>query len=302
MAECELQIPKIEGLPDDVLTVGRKFILDCKGSFPSPFKAEAWVIEFGEKQNPHSLKILSSNAISPNEIKMEATSYVAGPTEFKDLKLKYSADKDANSVELGPVQFQVQSVIQQQEKPPEPFGPIALSLNWPLVWWMVLAGLVLLALSFIGLKIRKSTQRKNLLESLRKHDSALTPLAEVHKYYRQWRREKSFFYDSENPAESLSDFLKEVDQIFRLYLTRTFKVPALQWTDRSVLTEIKKYHAGTFETLGLELKKLMIEMAKAKDAKNLKSKDVVQLTENFRVLAEKISKAQDAGSAAGRIR
>lgn len=302
MADCELQIPKVEGLPDQVMTVGRKFILDCKGQFPKEFKPESWPIEFAENQNPHSLKILSSNFISPEEVKIEATSYVAGGTEFKNLKLKFSTAPDSNSVELGPLKFEVQSVIQQQAKPPEPFGPIALSMSWPLVWWFVIAIILLLISGSIGLRIRRAVQRKNLLEDLRKHDSSLTPLAEVHKQYRQWRREKSFFYDQVNPSENLSDFLKEVDQAFRLYLTRAFKVPALKWNDRSVLKDIKKYHPETFEALSLDLKKLMSELAKAKEATNLKSRDMIQLTESFRILSEKLSRSQDAVPLKGRVR
>ena len=150
----------------------------------------------------------------------------------------------------------------------------------------------------MGLRLRTYFQRKNLVEELRKHDSALSPLAEVHKAYRQWRREKNFFYDEEASSEQLSDFLKEVDQSFRLYLTRMFKVPALKWKDRLILKDVKKYHPEIYENLGVELRKLMLEMSKAKDAQGLKIKglqarDLVQLTENFRVLAEKITKSKE---------
>ncbi len=298
MAECALQIPKVEGLPDGVITVGRKFILDCQGEFPKTFKPEAWPIEFAENQNPHSLKILSSNFISPEKLQLEVTSYLAGNQQFQPLKFKLGEEK----VDLGKVNFEVQSVIEKQEAQVEPFGPMVLAMSWPLTLWLSLGLIVVVIATAIGLRLRTYIQRKNLIEDLRKHDSALSPLAEVHKLYRHWRREKSFFYDEESSAEILSEFQKEVDQAFRLFLTRTFKVPALKWTDRKILKDVKKYHPQTFESQGFELKKLMLEMAKASEAKNLKSRDGVQLAENFRVLAERISKAQDADLQKGRLR
>ncbi len=289
MADCDLQVPHIEGLPDNVITVGRKFTISCKGEWPKDFKPELWAIEFSEKQNPHSLKILSSDFISSEEVKLVVTSYVAGPSQFQPLILKSGEQK----VVLGKINFEVQSVIQQQEAQVEPFGPMALSISWPLALWLAIALILITLAGAISLRLRIYFQRKNLLESLRQHDSALTPLADVHKLYRQWRREKSFFYDQESSPENLSEFLKEVDLAFRLYLTRTFKVPALKWNDRVILKDIKKYHPKTFESGGLELKKLMLEMGKAKEAKNLKSRDVVQLIESFRKMAEKLSKAQE---------
>ncbi len=297
MAECGLQIPKIEGLPDGVITVGRKFILECQGDFPKNFKPEVWPIEFGENQNPHSIKILSANFISPEKLQLEVTSYLPGSQQFQPLKFKLGEEK----VDLGKVTFEVQSVIENKEEKVEPFGPVALAMSWPLALWLTLALILVVAGTAIGLRLRTYFQRKNLIEELRKHDSALTPLAEVHKLYRHWRREKSFFYEEEVESAILSEFHKEVDQAFRLFLTRTFKVPALKWTDRKILKDIKKYHTDTFESHGFELKKLMLEMSKAKEAKNLKSRDVVQLTENFRTMAEKIMKAQTLFSQKGRL-
>lgn len=298
MAECALQIPKIEGLPDGVITVGRHFILECQGEFPKNFKPEIWPIEFAENQNPHSLKILSANFLTPEKLQLEVTSYLPGAQQFQPLKFKSGEEK----VDLGKVNFEVQSVIQKQEAQVEPFGPMALAMSWPLTLWLTLGLILVLLATLVGLKLRTYFQRKNLIEDLRKHDSALSPLAEVHKAYRLWRREKAFFYDEEVAAETLSEFQKEVDQAFRLFLTRTFKVPALKWTDRKILKDVKKYHPEIFESDGLELKKLMLEMSKASLAKNLKSRDVVQLTENFRVIAEKISKARDEIAQKGSLR
>ena len=206
MADCELKIPKLEMLPDGVITVGRKLILDCKGIFPKDFKPEAWPIEWAENQNPHSLKILSSNFISPEEVQIEVTSYMAGVIQFQPLKLKLGEEK----VDLGKVSFEVQSVIQQQEAPVEPFGPMALAMKWPLALWLTLAFIVIVIMTAMGLRLRTYFQRKNLVEELRKHDSALSPLAEVHKAYRQWRREKNFFYDEEASSEQLSEDRKSV--------------------------------------------------------------------------------------------
>jgi hypothetical protein len=57
-----------------------------------------------------------------------------------------------------------------------------------MLYWALLAGfiglLVLLAIS----KVYRVVQRRNMLERLREHDSALSPLAEFHQQFRRLQR------------------------------------------------------------------------------------------------------------------
>jgi hypothetical protein len=295
MADCQIEIPKVKGLDDGALTVGRKFLLNCKGPFATQLKPETiknlkpenLQIQFAEKQSPYSLKILNNQFLTPEDLQLEVTSYTVGPFPAEPLKIKIGEE----TLELNGVHFEVHTVIEKKDAAVEPYGPVALSMAWPMAVWLAALLLILFISAVVGLRIRRHWQRKSLLEELRQHDSALSPLAEVHKQYRQWRREKSFFYGVMAPTESLPDFLKDLESSLRLFLTRTFKVPALQWNDRLILKDIQKYHPEIYLQWGKDLRRLLAEMSKAREAKNLKSQDVVQLTENFRVLAEKLSKA-----------
>jgi hypothetical protein len=300
MAECQLQIPPVRGLEDNVITVGREFVLDCKGDFSKLGDSKEWTINFAENQNTHALKILNSEFVTGDELKLTVTSYTAGPQSFNPLQLK----KGDEIIPLGRVDFNVQSVIvQKADQQVEPYGPMAVSLSWPLAFWIYTTILIIAIVTFSGLKILRRLQRKALLESLRRHDSASAPLAEFHQHYRRWRRENLFFHGASSvnvEQDHLKNLLTEVNQAFRVFLIREFKVPALQWSDRLILQEFKKYHKSIFELYGNDLRKQFTEVEKAKAAADqIKAQDVVQLTENLRKLAEKMDAAEKSSSKKG---
>lgn len=287
MAECRLEIPKVEGLEDNVLTVGREFFLDCRGEFQKIERLDDWKFSFSDPQMSLGLHLLRSEFVTKENIKFVVTSYRPGPHSFSPLQLKKSEDV----IDLGKVNFEVQSVIQAQEATVEPFGPMAIGMGWPMKIWAALGLIVVLLAVLVFVKLRRHMQKKTLLEELSRHDSSATPLAEVHQHYRKWRREHAFFYspDLNPPPVEINQVLAEVNQAFRIYLIRAFKIPALQWSDRLILRELKKYHRVVYDLHGKNINKFLIEIEKAKTAgEKLKDQDVVQLTENLRILAESL--------------
>lgn len=286
MAECQLEIPKVKGLEDSTLTVGRLFLLNCKGSFTRIDRPEPWRAEWDKEQDPLVLKILSSDFVAVDQLQLVAASYRVGQHQVQNLKIKSGLE----TLELGPIQFEVKTVIEKKDEQVEPYGPMAATLRWPMALWLSLLVVALFVVFFGFFRWRRYRQRKELLENLRQHDAALPPLAEVHQKYRKWRREKAFFHGAQGTPAEVKETLLEVDKAFRVYLIRAFKIPALQWNDSLILKDLKKRHRPIFDEWHNAIKKYMIELGKAKAAADLKDKDVVQLTEDLRRLAENLEK------------
>lgn len=289
MANCQVSVPPVQGLEENVLTVGREFYLVCKGQFAGKDLSGSAQRVLEEGQDTYDLKIFETAFLSPEELQIKATSYRAGTHQIENLKLQWGEQV----VELGPIQFEVQTVIEKTDQTVEPYGPIALTMSWPLILWIVLGALLIFVLTFFGFRIRRHVQRKALIEELRQHDSALTPLAEVHQKYRRWRREHPFFYGHSASQEELKKFLNEVEHAYRLFLVRVFKIPALKWGVGLILRDLKKYHRGVYDEFKIDIRRYFLELSKAQEAATLQSQDMIQLTEGLRILAEKITQFQE---------
>lgn len=289
MAECQVQIPSVEGLEDHVLTVGREFVLDCHGDFSKLTDPAEWSVQLTEKQDPLSIKILRIEGKTAGEAKFVVTSYRVGSHNFEPLEVKGGQEK----INLGKVAFQVESVLGKENIVQEPYGPMAAKMSFPVAFWLAAGLIAASVIAVIYLKVRRYNERRALLEQLSRHDSPVSPLSEIHQNYRRWRRQHAFYYlkDADASRTELMQVLGEVDHAFRVYLIRSFKIPALQWSNRLILKEMKKYHRLVYKDFGQELKKYIIEIDKAKEAADrLKSQDLVQLTENLRLLIEKIER------------
>ncbi|WP_374000379.1 hypothetical protein [Bdellovibrio bacteriovorus] len=290
--QCKAEIPSIEGLKDNELTVGREFLLVCDGDFPKDLQQEKLHFVLKPEQK-YQIHFLGFEFRSQTQADVKATAYTAGNIQFEDLQLS----DGTQTLSLGPIHYAVQTVLPQQqpgEAPvkQEPFGPIGpASIGVPMLYWALLAGfiglLVLIAIS----KVYRVVQRRNMLERLREHDSALSPLAEFHQQFRRLQRTNPVFFGKDADKGQIDEVLVETNKIFKLFLTRQFRVPALEWSERLVIKDLKKYHAKTYAELSEDLKKVLREYQHAfKDRKNLSSNDVLNLATQARVLAEKMER------------
>lgn len=290
--QCKTEIPPLEGLKENELTVGREFFLACEGDFPKDLAPEKLAFVLKPEQK-YQIQLLNFEFRSQTNADIKVTAYKAGRVQFQDLQLT----DGTQTLSLGPVEYAVQTVLPpseqgQQQAKQEPYGPIGpASLTVPMLYWVILAGLVgLVALLFAG-KIYRFIQRRNMLERLKEHDSALSPLAQYHQNLRRLQRTNTVFFGGKAEPTHIKECLDETYQMLKLYLTRRYQVPAMEWSPRLVLKDIKKYHHKVYQEHSSDLENLFKEYTRGiQDKENLKEEDVLMITKHCRQLVEKMER------------
>lgn len=289
--ECKMRVPDVPGLEPEQLTVGREFFLDCTGPWSPVADPAAAGFEF-QKGNEHFLKLLSMRKIDEGRIELKVTSYVAGKIDIPNLKFL----DGGQTTELGPLSFEVKSVLdpaQPQQEPYGPFGPATLSV--PGSWWLALAVALAVACLFATLKIRASLQRKFLLKKIAAHDSALSPAREFYQTLRRLKRDKGIFSGTAFPPEEPMEVVAATERAFRVFFMRRFRLPALDWSDSALLKAFRRENRAVFADHGETVQKLLKEFAAVRKTKKAEGRDAVQLAENARVLVEKLEVADAKG-------
>lgn len=271
--QCQIQIPPIEKMPDE-LTVGRVFILSCAGDVPK-FQKDKTEIRLDEKDQ-YALKLLDLDQQGSN-LNLKVVSYKVGDHHLKAVQI---VDPEHSAI-LGNLDFTVQTVISKEEAKPEPYGPVgpfSLGLPW---WYFAMWIVALLAIAaFLFLRVKRSLERKKLLEEINNFGTSHTPYTQFTQSVRKWMREFEFLAHSEKMIsnQGREKFLQELIQSYRIFLGRTFQVPALQWPDRVFVSEIKKRFAQIYEMCGQDLRKVLREQNHAKSHQmDMKSQDLIQL-------------------------
>lgn len=290
--QCKMEIPAIQGLNDNELTVGREFLLVCEGEFPRTLVQEKlhFVLRPQEK---YQIQLLGFEFRTPTQADLKVTAYRAGQSQFQDLQVTDGTEV----LSLGPIQYVVQSVLPkpepgQPQAKQEPFGPIGpASLGVPMLYWAILAGVVGLAALIFVVRVVRVVQRRSMLARLREHDSALSPMSQFHQSFRRLQRVNTVFFGGQADPEHIKQCLDETSTMFRLFLTRKYQVPALEWNDRLILKDIKKYYPQVFAEYSEDLKKLLKEYARGfEDKDRLKERDVLNIATNTRLLVEKLER------------
>ena len=292
--QCKIDIPKVAGLDDGVLTVGREFYLNCEGEWPKNLLQEKLHFAAPPEQK-YVLRLMKFEFRTPTQADLTVTSYIAGEIKIPNLILT----DETQHLELGPVDFQVKSVIQQGEKQgekTEPFGPIGpATIGIPFFYWMILFAAIGIVTVSIVLRIWRASQRRAMLERLKQHDSAMTPIQEFHGSMRKLQRANPVFYGKEVGNEVLRAGIEELSRMFRIYLSRRLRVPAFEWSERLIMKDIQSYHGIIFNDHARKIRDLFTEFKKAQgSAEKLHSKDVTQLSESLRNALEGIEKAINA--------
>ncbi len=294
--QCKVEIPKVEGLKDGELTVGREFILVCEGEFPKTLQQDKLQLVLQPEQK-YTIALRGFEFRTPTEADIKVTSYTAGGVKFDNLQIT----DGTTTLDLGPVQYQLVSVL-PPPKPPsqpgeqapkqEPFGPIGpMNIQVPMIYWAFLAAFLGLIVLFLMTKIFRSIQRRKTIERLKEHDSALPPLAEFHQKFRRMQRENTVFFGGTPKPEDIPLALDETRHMLKLYITRRYKIPALEWSPRLILKDLKKYHPKVYQNTGSELEKLVKEFLHAvEDRSKLSGSDVINLSKRARLLVEEMER------------
>lgn len=283
--QCAVDIPKISGLEDNQLTVGREFFLICKGDWPKDLQQEN--LQFaGDENMKYTLKVQGFEFRSPEEADIKVVSYVAGPVQIPALVIT----DGQKSVELGQVSFQVASVLPQQQtqeqtqekvEPYGPFGPATIPVPW--VYWLAFAGTLLIAGSLVALKVWRWNQRRSMLLRLKEHDVALAPMLEFHQSMRKLQRANPVFYGKAATPEELRAGTQELARMFKVFLIRRLKVPAFEWGERMILADIRRYHPAVHAEYAKKIQALFLEFRKAESAETkLSASDLSQLAQALR--------------------
>ncbi|MCX7979249.1 MAG: hypothetical protein N2578_09625 [Bdellovibrionaceae bacterium] len=284
---CEPIIPKIQGLDDDILTVGRKFILRCQGEISFPREGEVSLIT--PENPPHTLDLLSTHILESGGVDLEVASYRVGEHQIKSPILRLGDQE----YKLKPISFQVVSVIEKRDEVIEPygaFGPFSLPLPWGLILALVF---LFLSLSLVFFwTIRRRIERKRIEEKLRQHDSALSPLQEFFSGWRRLQRENEVYHGGLADAAQTRNIFDELRRMVLVFLTRRFRIPAFEWTSKVILRQIRGLDRKGFRTWGQDLNILLREIDRASSTPDLSAQDVVKLTEQARRCVEKIGDSE----------
>jgi len=269
--ECQ-----VETSPDHPqLTVGDKFAVVCQGPWPESFTSGKVELRL-EEADKYKLNLLQYS-----DGKLLVTSYRPGEHELKQVQL---VDNDS-SVVLSDLKFTVGSVLDRSNPNPKPFGPMGpFVFAWPLIIWLFLAGIVLLITSPFAIRYWRYRQRLALLADLRIKESALRPGQQFFQVIRKLRRK------AELSGSDFTEVVVALDHSLRVYLARSLAVPALQWSDKVILKDIRRRHHSVFENLGEAIKKCLAELEHAKSAQELSLRDMLQLLGLCQKLVEEMER------------
>lgn len=285
MSVCELKIPSAEGLQEQELTVGRTFELSCSSlQLPDGFQGEKAQFVLDEKSE-YAIKSLQVLEVTPTTLRMKAVSYKVGDWNLSELKLTDSV----NTISLGSLQYSVKSIMPQDQSIVEPYGPMGpLSISIPWFYIAFALAVVLTILTRTILYFRRRWQKQTLLQRSQADFLTGTALHQFHFYCRQWQRKYAFFNEESADQHQLKACLDEIDFQFKIYLVRSYQIPALDWSSRLIIKDLKKRHKEVYQAQGLALQKILNETNKAKAAvSSLQAKDVIQILDHCRRWAEK---------------
>jgi hypothetical protein len=184
---CKINIPKIEGLEDQVLTVGRRFILACDGDWDKQFNFTQAHLD-GSGLKPEMIHVFQAQAVDLKGFEVDATFYVASKISGQSLTLK----DGVLEVPLSMADVQIQSVLPtpqsaqsgQSQQPPQPHGFLLSDLALPQIYFFSAAILIVLfCVIFVYSILRRRFWRK-LEADLRNYDSPLSPEGQAYRNLR----------------------------------------------------------------------------------------------------------------------
>lgn len=288
MAEfrCRLDIPEVQGLRSNELTVGREVLLTCDGRWPSGWNEKTPLQAELPAHLNQTFKILRLEKLSDETMQVTFTLYAVGPWK-EPMILTDGTER----VDLGVQSMEVLSVLDPKEPRDKPyglFGPLGLSV--PPSWILFGFALVISLVSIAVLELNKRLQRRRLLEFLNRHQSVLSPLQEFHQTMRILKRESSAFTGQSTPAPEVQDAILKIHSMVNLFLTRRFLLPVERWSEQAFMRALRRENRGLSAKTLVDLRRLLLEFREARKSTVLKERDAIQLAEESRRLMETMDK------------
>lgn len=290
MLSCQVVIPESSKLTfaetpaQNALTVGSEFSLMCTGEWPEGYFPEgaelpAFVLN---PEDQGALRLLDFKFRDQNTAEIIVTSYKPGAHQFKNLGLR-SGEKYQD---LGAIEWTVASVINPQEPPAGPYGPVGpFRMTIPLFYWLLLFTIIFILFFTLGTKLYRKSQRKKLLSDPRLQESALRPAQQFYQTLRKVQRQSG----------DAAGVITQVQEAYQTYISRVFQVPALKWSPSLVVSDIKKRKLLAPELLA-KLKKNLSELDRANKSKaKADEKDSVQLIELVRTHVDALENLKESG-------
>jgi hypothetical protein len=195
------------------------------------------------------------------------------------------------------IHFKVESIINAKQPPSGPFGPVGpFTLKLPMLYWIILAavlGVVLIFSIVVGVLKR---QRTKLIAKLKEKDSSLSPYHQINAKLRHMMREYAFFSTGKLSSDEGLKIVNSLDEMFKLYLTREFYIPAFDWGARLILRDLKKRHHGLSIYAAQDLSLILRELIKAQTTQNMiLDSDVTHLIKGIRLFVDKIDDLKAKG-------
>ncbi len=241
---CEYNLPPVEGLDANQMTVGRHFELKCKGDILATSEIVKEQLKIDTASSPN-VRLFKLSPAADKAILMDLTLYQVGEYRLNQLILT----DGQSQIQLSGPDIKVTSVLKPPAdgKPQEPYGSIfPLSIPIPSLYLFSLAGFLLLFLSVIVLKVRQTTQLRELKKKLKQYDSPVAPDTQ--------------FYKSIRSAEKNEFNFVEIQKAFLLYNVRSYKIPLFELDKRKAIQFFKNEHPSLKKTRQ-ELHKFLNELA-----------------------------------------
>ena len=310
MAEEEVKFPQLECQLRDLdaektpKTVGDLYELTCSGMLEKAL-SEKTKVKFEDQAMSYGLHIVEVTKSEMAEFVAEVTSYV--PNVYSSQKF-YLVDGETQ-YEVNGLSWTYESVLKEAEQhqketlepPPEKLEPYPfygpLSMSYPSWVWGVLLAIVFVLGFFVFRWQRKVMQKKRLVEAVISGvgskelfgdnfagvSTALTPYQEFNKSLRKVIRAMG------TKNTKTSDVMLNLDQAFRVYITRALTVPAFSWSESEILRDIRRNHKPVYQENGRLILRLLREFDRAR-GQELKKQDIEQLSELSRKTVEGIDR------------
>ncbi|AZZ37435.1 hypothetical protein CIK05_11730 [Bdellovibrio sp. qaytius] len=232
--KCTTNIPEVQDLKSQELTVGRHFFLSCEGHFDKTFDFTKAQFLTDEKSKFIS-KLFKAEARSTESFEVDMTLYTAGKVQFPDMIIT----DGTLQISLGAQNFEVTSVLPkpdptkqpkngEQQEQPKPFGYAVSSLHWPMAYTLIFAALVLAMVIQAILLAARSQRWKQLTEVVKAYDSA--------------QAADNQFYKTIRELEKKDYPIVEIEKAAKVYILRRFSVPIFNLDLKETISFIKKRH------------------------------------------------------------
>ncbi len=293
-------------------TVGHRHTLSCRGDstaqlaepikiivkLPAPQKSNAQLPKEGKAVEPQedptkdfALKILETKNIDDDSGDFVVTSYK--PNKYNNIEIILEGAK-GEQIFVEPMSWQVTSVLTQQNK--NGFGPTSpLVLEMPWFYWLGIIAAIFVILLLLGSKLFFYLKWK---EQTRKIESFSTALSPTNQFYKDVRSLNSDYKgDAENSVSEThaKEYWQKLEEQFKLYLVREFKVPAYQLKNSLIVKKIKKKNSHIWNVrLEGKLNRILAEFEKGNNIKDTikvgELKQMEKLCQEFIELIKKNSK------------